>query len=677
MASSAVEVLDGWALSPQLADLPRRLRLLGLRSVQVLEDLMGTTPLEFFGEVLGVEGFAAEDETVLENFARVIVLRASLERQATQSETHLDVVVECLKRKATVETPNVTVVGPLPGLRSAAAFRRMGPRGKESMAEKDRRAKSKWADRFKGILVRAEAPVLEGLDAEDQNEYIMMLLGKARPGTVRIRVHTWEVYLRWLETRSDKKWPEDVRDLIDYVRAMVNVPAAAYFPKVFASAVHWFGGRAGFVNLEGAGADPRFKRAIEWAELELASETLQKRKAPRVPVMVLVAMEVKVLDEGAPMAVRVTAWYRLVKVYGGLRWDDLQRLIPKHVEMKEVGLVGRMVRTKVSGPGRKVKELPLFVSRDADLTGGGWLQAGYDIWKTTVGEERDYFIPRPTADMSGYTDKVATEVDAMIMGQAMFASLEVPVMTDETKKVWGSKGDLFLKGALADAFTNHSERATLVSALAAIGIDKERRSMVGRWSADGSDEYVRTYRAVLRDLSARFVAAVRSGNSYLALDEEDAYDQMGVWLINHNLEKESVDLAIAEVKELARRASTQWAAEPEKATPTEVASLTPIELDFEEDGEVKDYKYLIVYTRGRRCARLHSAGGCWRARQMMFKDAELIEDHPDRTSYNRVCKECWPGQPTVPSEGWLQEQSDEEESGSSTSSAAGGEAADC
>ena len=195
--------------------------------------------------------------------------------------------------------------------------------------------------------------------------------------------------------------------------------------------------------------------------------------------------------------------------------------------------------------------------------------------------------------------------------------------------------------------------------------------MVGRWSADGSDEYVRTYRAVLRDLAVRFTAAVRSGNSYVTLDEEDAFDQMGVWLVNHGLDKEHVDHEIGGAKELAKMALALWSSGQGEAAPTEVASLSPLDVDGEVEEKVKDYQYLIVYTRGRRCARLHAAQGCWRARQMLFRDVELIDGElPDRKRYNRICKECWPGQPTVPSEGWLQGGSDEEESGSSSSSSA-------
>ena len=639
-----------------------------------LQDLMGDDPLGFVAEVLEVEGFGEDEAEIIGKFDKQVRRAAAVERRALQMESHLDVVLECLKRKTPEEVPAGQLVGPLPGLRKAAAFRRKGPGAMESMADQDRRVKAKWIQRLRDVLTQARAPALAGVDPTDLNEYVSMLVGKARPGTIRIRVHTWEIFLRWLLASKGRLWPQDVADLVEYIRMMVGLPAAAYFPRTFASAVQWFGGRAGFEHMEDAGNDVRFRRAVEWAELELGSEVLRVRKAPRLPVVVLMALELKVVDMNAPRAIRVTAWYRLVKVYGGLRWDDLQRMHSDHMELKDAGLTGRMVRTKVSGPGRRVREVPLYVSRDADLTGVGWLEIGYGLWRGTVDHPRDYMIQRPTADMSGFVDKVATDVDATTMGQMLFASLEVPVMFDEARKQWIGSGLQFLPGVIAGAFTNHSERSTLVSALAAIGIDKERRSMVGRWSADGSDEYVRTYRAVLRDLTLRFVAAVRSGNSYETLDEEDAYDQMGNRLVGQGVDREVIEQAIGEIKATAKRVSVQWATDQERATPTEVASLPPVDGEVAKEEEVKDYQYLVVYTRGRKCARLHAAEGCWRARQMLFKDVELVEgSYPDRKQYNKICKECWPGQPTVQSEGWLHGDSSDDEEDSSTSSAGSGE----
>ena len=76
-------------------------------------------------------------------------------------------------------------------------------------------------------------------------------------------------------------------------------------------------------------------------------------------------MECKVLCPDAPLGMRVMAWSRLIKIYGTLRWDDLQRLRPGDSALRQAGLVGRLSQTTTSGAGKKVRDLPLFVPRHA------------------------------------------------------------------------------------------------------------------------------------------------------------------------------------------------------------------------------------------------------------------------------------------------------------------------
>jgi len=44
-----------------------------------------------------------------------------------------------------------------------------------------------------------------------------------------------------------------------------------------------------------------------------------------------------------------------LKVYASMRWDDLQRLRPANADLREVGFVARLTRTKTTGTGRKVR----------------------------------------------------------------------------------------------------------------------------------------------------------------------------------------------------------------------------------------------------------------------------------------------------------------------------------
>lgn len=44
---------------------------------------------------------------------------------------------------------------------------------------------------------------------------------------------------------------------------------------------------------------------------------------------------------------------------------------------------------------------------------------------------------------------------------------------------------------------------TLPSALAALGVDEDRRNFLGRSSPEGSDDYVRTHRTLVREMTGR------------------------------------------------------------------------------------------------------------------------------------------------------------------------------
>ena len=152
------------------------------------------------------------------------------------------------------------------------------------------------------------------------------------------------------------------------------------------------GGRAGHAEATLLSGHPLIKRTLEWAVLKLTSEAVVTRKAPRMVCVMLVAMELLVADSSAPVALRIGAWLRLLKVYGTLRWDDLQRVRPEQLEMRTYGLVGRLLRTKTIGVGRRLKELPLFVPLEADLSGAGWLHTFFFCPGGGVGSAGSRFL---------------------------------------------------------------------------------------------------------------------------------------------------------------------------------------------------------------------------------------------------------------------------------------------
>ena len=84
----------------------------------------------------------------------------------------------------------------------------------------------------------------------------------------------------------------------------------------------------------------------------------------------------------------------------------------------------------------------------------------------------------------------------------------------------------FIDESLACALTGHSERGTFQSLLAGVGVPKAERQYLGRWSASGADEYVRTYKLMVKRLLGRMGDIVSSKNLFSTVDEAEAYESL-------------------------------------------------------------------------------------------------------------------------------------------------------
>eukprot|EP00435_Cladocopium_sp_Y103_P018895 s1590_g4.t1 len=111
--------------------------------------------------------------------------------------------------------------------------------------------------------------------------------------------------------------------------------------------------------------------------------------------------EVTVCDASLSLSLRGFAFYKLLKLWAAARHSDFESLNRASLILIPQGLEGRLDRTKTSGPGRRVRFLPIFISRVAYLTCPKctWLEVGFEIWSSAgMNFERDYFSPLPSAD---------------------------------------------------------------------------------------------------------------------------------------------------------------------------------------------------------------------------------------------------------------------------------------
>ena len=189
--------------------------------------------------------------------------------------------------------------------------------GRGGLAETDAKERKKWVERLLVILRHLVGPSWKRTrDLEGPTRGEDGLAGAARPGTIKVRVRAWEAMARWLLARRGRAWPGDEVDVIDYLWACMGERPSVSFPRSLGSAVLWIEVRAGVPAATRISTSELLKKNIETAQKEAEEEGRRRRKAPRFPVVVLIALEEYVVGNG-PEVMRVVAWTRLMKVQRG------------------------------------------------------------------------------------------------------------------------------------------------------------------------------------------------------------------------------------------------------------------------------------------------------------------------------------------------------------------------
>ena len=213
--------------------------------------------------------------------------------------------------------------------------------------------------------------------------------------------------------------------MVDYLLARRDEPCGRTVPDAIVKAIFW---------VEKVAEFPEEQRAthgrLAWAAKDKITEVLSEgarliKRAPRYPVYLLARLEHLVVDPGQAIG-RVWAWAKLVKVWGSLRWSDLQAIIPAELSLVEGRLVTTLRRTKTSGPNRRVRELPVAISEYAFLPRRSWLQEGFSLLKQHANYKRDYLMPRLKAD-GALEPKPASYADAMVATAGLLATLGLPL----------------------------------------------------------------------------------------------------------------------------------------------------------------------------------------------------------------------------------------------------------
>ena len=625
-----------------------------MTAAELISDVFGEASFE--GAV--PEKLARRVEAFIKN-AVVVAARAERQRAVVDGRLadHLAYLddLEMKKKKAKQEGVEKKLEDDAwhPRLPSLRTFRRA--KDGVTILESEEKAMGEWLPRFVALLEKAEAPVLKDVDqAEFRDKALRGLLGGARVSTVKKRVRAAEKLSRWLELSRGRSWPSGAADIIDYMHSASAEEPRVSFPRDVGAMLHWMDARTGAEDAAKLSLNPLFLKNLTQAtaDVQIGKDI---KKAVRFPLTLISMMEMAVMDEALPVAARLVLWARLIKVYGGLRSDDLRRLAPADVAWAPEGLSGILRRTKTTGPAKKVRTLPLFIPAAATLSGEPWLERGFDFFRDVGDADRDHFFPRPSADLEGFRKGAATPMD--------MAALGVKVLT----MVKDGKGNLCVEPALAMCFTGHSERSTLTSILISSGAAKSDRDLVGRWSPEGSDDYVRSYRAAIKRIIGVVIGESKKATIFEVLDETNALADVEKAMVAKGVPAEVARLQMEKLEEVAQKTFPGQENNPEEQNESfnhkeeiksgDRACLPVPEEEDRGEAAAAGVKYLIAVAAKKRGACLHLLEGCWRARGRHFSSWEILDGTPRPEEFSRFCRDCWPKDGPVFEEGSTSEAS--------------------
>ena len=193
-----------------------------------------------------------------------------------------------------------------------------------------------------------------------------------------------------------------------------------------------------------------------------------------------------------------------------------------------------------------------------------------------------------------------------------------------------------------------------MSLLAALGVSKEDRNHLGRWSPSGSEEYVRTYRAMMKKLVSTFLSAVAGGNGYQDLEEAEAIDGIRGRLKMREVNEDSMELICRNLKVIAKemfgKLEEANAGNKAKENVSVYAdrAIRVDECDASDDDLAKGggetaAGFVVAYDLRRKTSCLHRRDGCYRGRRLLFSAYEVFaEADVAKNTCTNFCGACWP-----------------------------------
>ena len=504
-------------------------------------------------------------------------------------------------------------------------------------------------------------------------------VGKGRrAGTLRKHCKTWNQFARWLQATYGKAWPTDGAEFAQYLEDRAKEPCARTVPVSAYKTLLFMEAAAEIPQWERISSSPTVVNVLEEINLQMESqESRPTKKAKQLLVTQVMAMERVVMDTDANRFIRGYSWYRLFKLWTGMRYADTLGLHMETLRDDQSGVWATLMKTKTTGPGKRILQCKVYISSEAFLAERRWLSTGLEVWKKMGYEAgltgRDFMLPMPDEALAGFTRRVASYPAAAACSQALFTTLQ---FDGPDHKV------MLMERGIGRLWSEHSERATLRTWAAWARVPDDVKKQMGRWQPSSDEGYERLVKSnVMRAQQIIAEKIRRSHGRPDELDEEVVLQELGELMHGDGFNEEVIatqlellryfseksepyvkrqrSSSVGSWEEIGRedresfvnmihRLNVDQGEEVEKEPGFEELEDVLQEEDEEEVADLAEAISLrgcyVVSMVGRGSRKtLHKVGECYRLPGVHFKKYEVLgELMPEAGEYHAVCKVCFP-----------------------------------
>ena len=195
----------------------------------------------------------------------------------------------------------------------------------ETRAKRSDVERKKYSLLLAQVIIDAELPVVALIQTLDNPEQGWLhLFGTRRCNTLKNRFKAWRPFAVWLELHHGRKFPVQLKDMVDYLQHRVDEGCGKSVPESFHISLSLLEHLGRIPEGERLSNEEIWRSHVKAWTAEVAADSPPTKPAEMYTVAMLISLELMVADDNQQLFSRALAWGVLVMIWGSMRCDDMQ-----------------------------------------------------------------------------------------------------------------------------------------------------------------------------------------------------------------------------------------------------------------------------------------------------------------------------------------------------------------